>query len=240
MSEVDPTLRYCVTLLVVDVGSCMNNLVALLEKFDRKERPLLFRQATSIERRFKLSPEFRQKLEHVLDLPSRIPEDSFVAFDYHLNWLFAALRINAGHQTEPAWQDPDSALSPTGGPRHAFENNQEDVDLLVAWGDETSGYDLVLVEAKAYSGWSNKQMQSKQARLELGFAPISRNKVRPHLVLASFNEPKHIKSATWPIEGVGLPWIPLLQPGPRLMVGRSNELGEPAKDGGHWAVRTIS
>jgi hypothetical protein len=46
--------------------------------------------------------------------------------------------------------------------RRLVEGNHEDADLIIA-----SDSDLIIVEVKAYGAWSNKQMRSKLARLEL-------------------------------------------------------------------------
>ena len=56
----------------------MTPLIEALEKFDRKERPLLFRQVTSDEPKLTLSNGYRAKLEAAL-VVEPIPPDAYVA-----------------------------------------------------------------------------------------------------------------------------------------------------------------
>ncbi len=72
----------------------------------------------------------------------------------------------------------------------------EDVDLLVAWQDQQPR--LVLIEAKGFTGWSNKQLLSKALRLGAIFDEQTRRQVDVRLVLVG---PKHstgIVTDGWP------------------------------------------
>ena len=67
--------------------------------------------------------------------------------DYHLDWIHASLFL-----TLPG--NDSQAVHPNSG--RVATGTQEDVDLLVAFeeGDITH---LLLIEAKAETGWTNKQ-----------------------------------------------------------------------------------
>ena len=71
----------------------MTDLIKILESFNRKERFFLLAQAlgcsNSGEPAFSLSDSFRTQLNANIDVA--IPLKVFVAMDYHLDWLQAAL-----------------------------------------------------------------------------------------------------------------------------------------------------
>ena len=97
----------------------MSDLVELMESFNRKERFLLIRQALGT---FRLIDDFRTKLGRAIDLT--IPQAAFIAIDYHLDWLAAALhahksrspngifekRKSRGSWREPARHRPANSL----------------------------------------------------------------------------------------------------------------------------------
>ena len=149
----------------------MTDLLKILESFNRKERFFLIAQAlgcsNSGEPAFSLSDSFRKQLNKIFKLTNidvAIPEEPamvFVAMDYHLDWLQAALTLADN-------QDGESKFSNKGEKGPVIEGTQKDVDLLVAFkAGET--FHLILVEAKAYSVWTNDQLSSKAARLRTIF-----------------------------------------------------------------------
>jgi hypothetical protein len=128
-----------------------------------------------------LAPSFRTKLGNELGLP--VPGSAFVAMDYPLDWVFAALSITADTEAS-LWPNPTSDdMAPS------IRGNSEDVDLLVAFtaGKETH---LIFVEAKGDTSWSTKQWLSKVGRLDAIFPAVERwERVRPHVVLCSPRPP---------------------------------------------------
>src|ERR1035437_4894523 len=132
-------------------------LTAALERFNRKERNLLFRAVLgNNEERLKMDKEFREKVESKLKIT--IAPDAWWATDYHINWLAGALAIYTDENkylgmVQPNEPEDDRAL---------IEGNQEDIDLVIA-----SGRNLILVEAKAYGSWSNSQLEHKMVRFKL-------------------------------------------------------------------------
>ena len=105
--------------------------------------------------------------------------------DYHLEWLFAAVR---GAQVGQRYSNADEFV----------KGNQEDIDLLVAF-DEGKKAHLILLEAKGDTAWSNKQMQSKVDRLTAVFNGADSERVEPHFVFVSRRPPS--------IEDRMAPWI---------------------------------
>lgn len=227
-------------------------LLTVLERFNRKERFILLEQATADQGHIAMSPSFLKKLSVALGDIEIPPNPEFVAMDFHLNWLYAALELTHGEWVSPgaglkAAQDvprlPNPAEPPTH--RHAIERNQEDVDLIVGWvtGDTCH---LALVEAKAYSGWSSKQMTSKITRLRTIFGESSGGRyhgVIPHLVLASFANPTKLDTSTWPEWTMpnGYPAHLRLDPpqSHRLHIGETDATGKPTLQGGHFAIRQL-
>lgn len=160
-----------------------------LKRFNRKERYHLLRQAV-VGGPFLLQGEFREQLVEALPVDS-IPDDAYVAMDYHLDWIASALCLADERVTD----DTASSSLPNwlphangeGGDWRVMTGTQEDVDLLVAW---RSGEDLhlALVEAKVESGWDGSQLKSKGDRLGKIFADgspwRSEGYVKPYFVLA--------------------------------------------------------
>lgn len=111
----------------------MHYLVPHLRRLNRKERFFLVGLALG-NKEFRLGDEFRQKLSDLLGL--FVPEDAFVAMDYHLDWLFAAIHL-AATSGAPGPHPRDSRL---------ITGTQEDIDLLVAF-DGDSESRVIMVEA---------------------------------------------------------------------------------------------
>src|SRR4051812_23440982 len=76
-----------------DLGRvCMQPMIFLeyLRRLNRKERFFLVGMALG-NPSFELAPAFRDLIGGALGL--KIPHDSFVAMDYHLDWIYASLEI---------------------------------------------------------------------------------------------------------------------------------------------------
>ena len=200
----------------------MTDLIEILESFNRKERFFLVAQAlgcsNSGEPAFSLSGSFREELNKIIE-PTAIPEEPamvFVAMDYHLDWLQAALIL--AHTS----QDEKSKFCNEGKEGQVIEGTQRDVDLLVAFKDGET-FHLILVEAKAYSDWTNDQLSSKAARLRTIFGEDGKkwNDVQPYFCVMSPKESERLNRGPllsgplpkWMLDNKGkLQWLPLQLP----------------------------
>ena len=213
-----------------------DDLIKLLEFFNRKERFFLVRQALGKEE-FRLSEDFRDSLQNAVGLKEKIPDNAFVAMDYHLDWIAAALTKYANK-----------------GDMHVFANvknedkrlvmgNQEDVDLLVAFRDRRNVYKLIFVEAKGYTPWHAAQLKSKLKRVALIFehSGIEVNEVKHYFCLVSPCSPEGKDFTKWPelrrkSDGA-LCWFKLRLPQCRLKVTRWDSVKRMrSKDGGHFQI----
>ena len=199
----------------------MSALIEQLKRFNRKERFFLVGLALD-KPDFALGDGFRSSLEHLL--PVSIPADAFVAMDYHLEWLFAAVR---GAQVGQRYSNADEFV----------KGNQEDIDLLVAF-DEGKKAHLILLEAKGDTAWSNKQMQSKVDRLTAVFNGADSERVEPHFVFVSRRPPQHLKTGGWP------PWIDVhnhleMRVSGDLKVTRCDVEGNSNKGGEYWMIEQL-
>ena len=114
------------------------DLIAVLKRFNRKERFHLLHHALGYEgESFRLGEKFRKALGANIDV--RVPPDAIVMMDYHLDWISMAVWL-AGRTKLPTKQVPVPNEGRVAG-------NQEDVDLLVAFRSKGTAH-LVLVEAK--------------------------------------------------------------------------------------------
>ncbi|MCX8042892.1 MAG: hypothetical protein N3B18_02055 [Desulfobacterota bacterium] len=84
----------------------------------------------------------------------KIPKAVFAAIDYHLDWLYASLKIAASNDTATVFPNRKGMI----------KAHQEDVDFLIAY-EANDVYHLILIEAKGVTGLTNKQMTSKANRL---------------------------------------------------------------------------
>lgn len=223
----------------------MHSLADILERFNRKERNLLLRDALGHRAvRLRLSEDFRRRVAEELGIAGEIPEDAWWATDYHIEWLAGALAFHAEGKgaLDAIWPNP--------GPKgcRLVEGNQEDVDLLIAWDEE-----IVLVEAKAYGNldkygtFKNAQVTSKLARLDLlqryhTHLPraAERQPVRIHFLLASPERPQRL-TATWPDwarKKADVSWIPLELgvTAPVLAVTRCDMDGRSSAKGNCWRI----
>jgi hypothetical protein len=148
----------------------VDELAKLLERFNRKERNLLIREALghSPATPLRLSHGFRKEIakgincNRAADKQSvEIPENAWWATDYHISWLAGALAlfVQGKCDLEKRYENPEIYG------RRLVEGNQQDVDLVIA-----TGRDLIFIEAKAYGWFTNKEMKSKVDRLNLLYA----------------------------------------------------------------------
>lgn len=201
-----------------------------LRRFNRKERFILAEWLLA-PAPFALGRAPRSELATALGDRGvvDVPEGSFVAIDYHLDWVYAALCIHSGK-----WSADGGAPEQRPG-GNQLTANQEDIDAIVAWTARDGVSHIVLIEAKAYTGWTNKQLQSKADRLSAIFGKTRGDcwpGVRPHFVLAGPKPSKNIDESGWP-EWMRKPaTIDLPAPvGPRSAVTRCDEHGRPSAKG---------
>jgi hypothetical protein len=216
------------------------NLASALELFNRKERNLLFRRALGHkESRLRLSDTFRTEVQKELAIEHEIPADAWWATDFHFDWLAGALKVHAQGKDEASKQQENLSFEE----RHLVEGNQEDIDLVIA----TDGH-LIMIEAKAYSAWSNSQMASKIERINLlhqYYATLPHASEPPiefHFLLISPNEPKKLV-AKWPSwihrSGGKIPWIQLPVEDTVLGVTCCDQNGSGNNATSRWRVISI-
>lgn len=216
----------------------MPQVIDYLKRFNRKERFILLSHVLGQkdERVFCLNRDFAKKLGCKLKLQNPIPCDAFVAMDFHLDWLQMALYLaDRGDSLPQIIPNEEDRL---------VKASQEDVDLLIAFKDEgTKKTHLVLIEAKADTGWDNDQIESKAERLELIFNknPHGTDLVKPHFVLMSPRMPKKIKTHKWPdwmkAEGESsILWLELPLRDGLLKVTRCDEKKNDTENGGHLFI----
>ena len=204
----------------------MTTLMEYLESFNRKERFFLIGDALG-NRAFQLSPDFQNRLGEALSIS--IPGGAFVAMDYHLDWIHASLFL-----TQPGVDG--EGFHPNIEP--VATGNQEDTDLLVAFEKEGLTH-LLLIEAKAETGWTNKQTRSKAERLQkiFGVDGSKYHGVKPHYVLTSPRRPQRLESHLWPdwMTRDGQPiWFELSVPSGRRRVMRCDSEGRSSERGGYF------
>ena len=205
----------------------MPNLIAILESFNRKERFFLIAQALNGRQNkpaFTLSENFRQELGKAVGLDRQgiaIPVDAFAAMDYHLNWVHASLVLACADEAER-----HSLLNLEG----TTDDNQEDVDLLVAFKNTDERYHLIFIEAKAYdakgfSAFEKSQLVSKVSRLEKIIRAGEKDRsceVETHFCLVSGYKPQNLEK-DWPKwNGKPILWMPLSLPEKRHVLNYSD------------------
>lgn len=124
-------------------------IVEALKKFNRKERYWVVRNVLG-HGSDQLGGKFRQDLQQTIGV--EIPEDAWWSIDYHIDWLVGALAL---------FVDDAIVAKPQDNSKSLVKGNQEDIDLVVAFGNN-----LILIEAKGETSWSNSQLNSKLPRLE--------------------------------------------------------------------------
>jgi hypothetical protein len=210
------------------------NIADTLKLFNRKERHLLIQNCLG-EAAVALSPEFCSDVAATLGtrLSSSIQQDAWWATDYHLDWLAGAL----------TWypEGGEDVHKPRCNKPCLIKGNQEDIDLIIA-----SGNDIILVEAKGHSSWSNSQLTSKIERLKqlcddagIVKSEISSFHFKIHLVLASVNHPAKVDCGEWPSwsKKDNLPYsMSLKASATHIYVGRCDSSGRPDVNGGRWRM----
>jgi hypothetical protein len=163
----------------------------------------------------------------------RVPDDVFVAMDYHIDWLHMSLWLAQHGEPKGPWQDIDKVAS----------GNQEDIDLLVAF-DAPDGPHLIMLEAKLDTGWTNSQLASKAKRLAAAVtaAAMAELQVHPHYGLMSPKESTQIDVTEWPdwMTDNGKPRHRelLMPPGRRQMV-RCDNNGKNSATAGWVRIDTL-
>ena len=201
----------------------MMTLLEHLESFNRKERFFLVGNALG-NPDFRLSAEFQMKFRESFGIQP--PNNAFVAMDYHLDWLHAGLFLALPENDEEGVH-PNTETVASG--------NQEDIDLLVAFEVEEITH-LILIEAKAATGWTNKQTLSKAERLQRIFGKDGARypRVKPYFGLTSPRPPKQLKSDLWPawMTRHSQPiWFELKVPTSRRRVTRCDSGGRQTAEG---------
>lgn len=220
------------------------NIVEALRQFNRKERYWLIRNALGPSSG-QLGEDFRNAIGALLGI--QVPEDAWWAMDYHLDWLVGALALERdGGMVGDAQLNLVAHVN--NEPVALVQGNQEDVDLVVAFGST-----LILIEAKGDTSWSNTQLNSKVARLQLilgeaGTAPSSLDHLSVYFILMSPKESGQLKrdlGGAWPVWMLkdGKPmWIPMrmaedgLEPAFLRVVRCQDKNGLVGKEGSYWKI----
>lgn len=182
---------------------------------------------------FSLSEDYRQKLASAIDV--EIPCGAFVAIDYHLDWLHASLFLAYDKRGEKGPFCNDNGVS-TG--------TQQDIDLLVAFKSEEV-YHLILMEAKAYGKWDNKQLARKTERLSKIFDEDSKTRwpnVKPFFCMTSPQEPRKMKRSEWPewmTDKGSIRWFKLCVPTPRLKITGCDKDGESTDKRPYFKIEKV-
>jgi len=222
--------------------ACRLGLPATLSAFTRKERLFVFGFASgALDNRelhgpsLTLEPAFRTALSAAIGCD--VPAHAWASVDHHLSWIHGALQWHGGAAAPgqldrfPLTKDTEGGAWVTG--------SQEDVDLVVAWSDGEATR-LVLIEAKAYGAWDNKQANSKLARMSAIRAAAPPG-VDVRFVLCSPHRPVHLASHAWPdwaLSPTGLPaWMQLPAPRLRVSTERCDDHGHPSAAGDHWHIK---
>ena len=195
----------------------MSDLIEILRSFNRKERFFLICQALGLysekdEPEFKISDEFWKQLRKVIgpDIPEVPPSDVFVAMDYHLDWIAASLFLFE------SGKGGGNGFNNIVDGKQFIKGTQEDTDLLVAFRDakDQDNYHTVLIEAKADSPWTNKQLESKAQKLEQIFGKDGKrySRVTPRFLVLGPKLSEGLKTdhlPEWMKQGEKLRWLNL-------------------------------
>jgi hypothetical protein len=215
----------------------MNHLIKQFKRFNRKERYYLIGYALG-NPEFILSESFIKNMQQVIiGLKQPIPENSFAAMDYHIDWIYAALFL-CKNKFESIHNRNSTLISA----------NQEDIDFLVAFPDvqDNDKTHLVLCECKAESSWTNKQFLSKVERFRSIFGEKGeafKDIAIPHFLLISPKKPGRLdlsKVPEWMKPKGDIPWMELDIPKNLQKVTRCNEMSKNSKDGLYWKVENTS
>lgn len=208
----------------------MAAMIEYLEKLNRKERFFLIGVVLGTPK-FKLDPVFRQKLSDKFCVI--VPDAAFVAMDYHLNWIFAAAALSFGHPIlERIYDNKDGVIDGT----------QEDIDLLIAFEDESGLSHLIMLEAKGVTAFNNTQFEHKIERFKNIFGEKGDRwpKVKPYFGLVSPRESKGLhydQCPSWLKVDDKIPWFKMCIPQDRLTLFGCDKHGKPNKRRDFWTVK---
>ena len=216
----------------------MTQAIEILRSFDRKERFAVLREALGFDAEAKteansprLGDRFRERLSNCIGID--VPERAWLAMDYHLDWIEMSLYLAAKGEV------PDK--TPFRNEHFPKINqNQQDVDLLIAFEGDGTGEattHMVLIEAKAYLGWNNAQLNGKAERLReiFGGQGTCWRAVTPYFVLMTEKRSKQIRTQSWPkwMTKRDQPmWLDYDLP-PRRKITRCTANGNSCRNGGH-------
>jgi hypothetical protein len=207
------------------------NFVETLRKFDSHERGILLQWALGGP--FVLSAALRAELDE--HLPNPIPDNAYVAMDYVLDWLSASMTCIL---------DTNALEAPQERTGNHISGSSEDVDLVIAWEDDLGAH-LVLIEAKGFTRWSNKQLNSKAERLAAIFSAPGLNDLDLHFVLVGPRRSAGLEIDSWPQwmrRNDRFIFLEVPDPGPRWSVERGfkSTTGSWRKgqhDWTHWRLK---
>jgi hypothetical protein len=207
----------------------MPTLIDRLRTFNSKERFFLVGEVFD-NRDFTLGEKFRERLNTKLKLS--IPAGAFSAMDFHIDWLYASLKLATDGESVKPYPNKHRGL-------RIIKGQQEDIDWLIAYRDDNK-YHIILIEVKGVTGWTNKQMTSKAKRFEEIFGREGNDwlGIEPHFVMMSPEEtPKGLVVGEWPEwmrpEGK-IHWLALKVPKGLKSVVRCNDHGDEDSKGEFW------
>lgn len=204
------------------------DLICYLRKFNRKERFFLVGAALG-NLDFTLGKDFKRTLEKKIGV--KINGNVFTAMDYHLDWIDVSMKLwNGNIRIGENFQNLNKQIN----------KNQEDIDLLIAF--KSSGkYQIVLIEAKGVTGWTNKQMDSKVRRFRELFGENGKKQKNlvVHFLLMSPREPRRINEdwPSWMTRDRKPNWMRLTIPNNFLKVTRCDINGKPDQIGKFCVVK---
>ncbi|QSX42149.1 hypothetical protein [Shewanella cyperi] len=207
-------------------------IIEHLKSFNRKERFHLVGQLLG-NTEFNLDPNILQKILDLLHLDT--PISYFSAMDYHLDWIYASLELAHVHGNKPRSRVPS-----------CIKATQEDVDFLLAFGDESGKTHIIMIEAKGDTSFTNKQLQSKANRLSAIFGKDNEkwSNVVPHFLICSPIKPNRLKINNIPSfmlnkNNDNFNWFRLDMPLNQKKVTRCHPDGKASEDGEFWKVDTL-
>ncbi len=208
----------------------MSNIIENLEKLNRKERFFLLGMALG-NPKFRLETKFRTDLDWEFKLT--VPEDAFVAMDYHLNWIYAACVLTFEQPAQNRiYKNVDKVVDGT----------QEDVDLLVSYEDPSGMCHLIMLEAKGVTAFSNRQFKHKVERLKQIFRDDGKRwpQVRPYFGLISPKRSTDLNYDICPswfkVDGK-VPWFKMNIPKGRLVLFGCDNRGKPDQERPFWTIK---
>jgi len=188
------------------------NILKNLDLLNSKERFHLIKKVIG-EGRITVSQDFMHDLQNETGLV--ITQRPFVAIDYHLDWLYAALTVDV-ETCEQYMSNRDRII----------KGNQEDIDCIIAYEDGNKTV-IIMIEAKGVTAWKNEQINSKIKRLNEIFKNVSKD-IIPYFILMSPERSRGLKienGEEW-MKSKNTPyWIQLKMPKLKK-VQRDTETGE--------------